>query len=78
MGEYEKHIRMAREKLEAIRIAFEKKQDKKIRRFSQDNLTGLTGYSGFIFGLYSFPEGRNKTQSACGGKKQLDCSLSNS
>ena len=26
MGEYEKHIRMAREKLEAIRIAFEKRQ----------------------------------------------------
>jgi hypothetical protein len=26
MGEYEKHIRMAREKLEAVRIAFEKRQ----------------------------------------------------
>jgi hypothetical protein len=31
--------------------------------------TGFTRLTGFVFGLSPFPEGRKKTQSACGGKQ---------
>jgi hypothetical protein len=30
--------------------------------------TGSARLTGFVFGLSPFPEGRKKTQSACGGK----------
>ena len=40
MGEYEKHIRMAREKLKAVRIAFEKGQHTVVGDLGYDGVNG--------------------------------------